>query len=135
MTSLAEAPITNVVTLKAAHPDPFSGGSMKTRIFIQQVDNKIADATGTSNGRQIRYTTSLFRGTATEWTTIHTDANEMNTFVTFRDFKNVFLERFTDPNSAGTIMEKLLTIKQRRLFIQEYVIKVLNLINKTGLRD
>ena len=135
MASLAEAPTTNVVTLKAAHPDPFSGGSMKTRIFIQQVDNKIADATRTSNGRQIRYATSLLRGTTAEWTTIHTDANGISTFVTFKDFKNVFLERFTDPNPAGTVMKKLLTIKQKRLSIQEYVTKALNLTNKAGLGD
>ena len=32
-------------------------------------------------------------------------------------------------------MKKLLTIKQERLSIQEYVTKVLNLVNKTELKD
>ena len=32
-------------------------------------------------------------------------------------------------------MKKLLNIKQEKLSIQEHVIRVLNLTNKTGLRD
>ena len=46
---------TDSITLKAAHPDPFYGGNLKAKIFLQQVDNKIADAAGASKGRQIRY--------------------------------------------------------------------------------
>ena len=66
---------------------------------------------------------------------IYININEINTFVTFKNFKNVFLKRFIDFNLARMIMKKLLTIKQERLSIQEYVTKVLNLTNKTGLRD
>ena len=32
-------------------------------------------------------------------------------------------------------MKKLLNIKQEKLSIQEYVTRILNLVNKTGLRD
>ena len=35
---------TDSITLKAAHPDSFYGGNLKANIFLQQVDNKIADA-------------------------------------------------------------------------------------------
>jgi hypothetical protein len=52
------------IILKAAHLDPFSGGAVRARIFIQQVDNKIADAAGASDGRKIRYAVSLLRGQA-----------------------------------------------------------------------
>jgi hypothetical protein len=50
------------ITLKAVHPDLFLEGAMRARIFIQQVDNKIADAAEASNERKVRYTTSLLRG-------------------------------------------------------------------------
>ena len=39
---------TDSITLKAAHPDPFYGENLKGKIFMQQVDNKIADAAGAS---------------------------------------------------------------------------------------
>ena len=57
---------TDSITLKAAHPDPFYEGNLKTKIFLQQVDNKIADAARASEGRQIRYMISLLRGPAAE---------------------------------------------------------------------
>ena len=41
---------TDSITLKAAHPDPFYGGNLKAKIFLQQVDNKIANAAGASEG-------------------------------------------------------------------------------------
>ena len=66
MISLTETSITNVVTLKTVHSNPFFKRSIKTRIFIQQIDNKIVDVTETLNERQIRYTTFLFRETTTE---------------------------------------------------------------------
>ena len=37
---------TDSITLKAAHPDSFYGENLKAKIFLQQVDNKIAGATG-----------------------------------------------------------------------------------------
>jgi hypothetical protein len=49
------------ITLKAVHPDPFLEGTMKARIFIQQVDNKIVDAAGASNRRKVRYAIFLLR--------------------------------------------------------------------------
>ena len=35
---------TDSITLKAAHLDPFYEGNLKAKIFLQQVDNKIANA-------------------------------------------------------------------------------------------
>ena len=126
---------TNAITLKTAHPDPFRGGTTKTRIFILQVDNKITDAARASEGRKIRYAMSLLREVTTEWTTTHTDQHGETTFNTYQGFKKAFLERFTDPNPTGTVMEKLLNIRQGKLPIQEYVTRALNLANKTGLGD
>jgi hypothetical protein len=40
------------------------------------------------------------------------------------------MERFTEPNSTGTAMEKLLNLKQGKIEIQEYTTKVLNLTQK-----
>lgn len=54
------------IILKAAHSDPFSEETNKMQIFIQQVDNKIADAAGTTSNRKIRYATSLLRETVAE---------------------------------------------------------------------
>ena len=41
---------TDSITLKAAHSDPFYGGNLKAKIFLQQVDNKIANAAGAFEG-------------------------------------------------------------------------------------
>jgi hypothetical protein len=49
------------ITLKAVHLDPFLEGAIRARIFIQQVDNKIVDAAGTSNKRKVRYAIFLLR--------------------------------------------------------------------------
>jgi hypothetical protein len=68
------------ITLKAVYPDPFLGGAIRARIFIQQVDNKIVDAAGASNRRKIRYTISLLRGQVAEWTIIYTDGEGYTTF-------------------------------------------------------
>ena len=50
---------TEASVLKAAHSEPFSGELMKVRIFILQMDNKITDAAGASEGRKIKYEMSL----------------------------------------------------------------------------
>ena len=58
---------TGASMLKAAHSESFSSGLIKAKIFILQVDNKIADAAETTEGRKIRYRMSLLRGSAAEW--------------------------------------------------------------------
>ena len=45
------------------------------------------------------------------------NVNETNIFVTFRNFKNIFLKRFIDFNLIETTIKKLLIIKQERMFI------------------
>ena len=57
---------TDSIMLKAAQLDPFYGGNLKAKIFLQQVDHKIADVAGASEGQQIRYMISLLRGPAAE---------------------------------------------------------------------
>ena len=57
---------TDSITLKAAHSDPFYGGNLKAKIFLRQVDNKIANAAGASEGQWIRYMISLLREPAAE---------------------------------------------------------------------
>ena len=53
--------------LKEAYPDSFYGENLKAKIFLQQVDNKIADAAVASERRQIKYMISRLRGLAAEW--------------------------------------------------------------------
>ena len=102
---------TNAITLKTTHSDPFRGETIKTRIFILQIDNKITDVTRTFERRKIRYVMFLLREITTKWTTTYIDQYGKTTFETYQKFKKVFLKRFTDPNSTETTMEKLLNIK------------------------
>ena len=69
MTALTTAGLvysTEANVLKVAHSEPFSDESMKVRIFVLQMDNKIADAAEALKERKIRYKMSLLRGAATE---------------------------------------------------------------------
>ena len=99
---------TDSITLKAAHPDPFYGGNLKAKIFLQQVDNKIANAARASEGRWIRYMISLLRGSAAEWAATYMDNKEYTTFTKYGDLRRKFLKRFTDPNPSGTALARLL---------------------------
>ena len=126
---------TRVITFKTAHSDPFSGGTMKTKVFLQQIDNKIEDAIGTSNDRMIRYVTSLLRETTAEWSVTNTDESRQTTFRTYEEFRTAFLKRFTDPNPLRTTVERLLNLRQKRMKIQEFTTKVVTLIHRTILGD
>ena len=126
---------TDSITLKAAHPDPFYGGNLKAKIFLQQVDNKIADVAGASEGQWIRYMISLLRGSAAEWAATYMDNKEYTTFTKYRDLRRKFLERFTDSNPSGTALAQLLRLKQGRTGIQEYATKALTLANQSQIGD
>ena len=63
----------NVITLKIIHSNSFRKETIKIRIFILQVDNKIIDVVKTFKERKIRYIMLLLREVTTEWTTIYTD--------------------------------------------------------------
>lgn len=64
---------------------------------------------------------------------MYTNDEEEIIFVIYKDFRKSFLERFTDPNPAGTAMEKLLNLRRGKMKIQEYAIKSLNLAHLAGL--
>ena len=64
---------TNVITFKTIHSDSFRKETIKTRIFILQVDNKITNTTKTFKERKIRYVMFLLREITIEWTVIYTD--------------------------------------------------------------
>ena len=106
---------TNAIILKAIHSNSFKRETIKTRIFILQIDNKITDVTRTFEKRKIRYVVSLLRKVTTKWTTIYIDQYEKIIFDTYQKFKKIFLKRFTDPNLIETIMKKLLNIRQEKL--------------------
>ena len=95
---------TDSITLKAAQLDPFYGGNLKAKIFLQQVDIKIADAAGASERRRVRYMISLLRGSAAEWAATYMDNKEYTTFTKYGDLRRKFFERFTDPNPSGTAL-------------------------------
>lgn len=61
---LSYAAVRREIILKTAHPDLFNGEAAKTRLFMQQIDNKTADVANTISGRKIRYAMSLLRETA-----------------------------------------------------------------------
>ena len=126
---------TDSITLKAAHPDPFYGGNLKAKIFLQQVDNKIANAAGASEGRRIKNMVSLLRGLAAEWTVMYMDNKRYTTFTKYGDLRRKFLERFTDPNPSRTALAQLLQLKQRRTGIQEYATKALTLAHQSQIGD
>ena len=78
--------------LKAAHPEPFSDESVKTKIFILQVNNKITDTAEASEGRKIRYDISLLREPAVKWTVNYIINTEENIFQIYVNFKVQFLK-------------------------------------------
>ena len=123
------------ITLKAAHPDPFYEGNLKAKIFLQQVDNKIADAAGASERQRIRYMISFLRGPAAEWAAIYMDNKGYTTLTKYGDLRRKFLERFTDPNPSETALAQLLQLKQRRTRIQEYATKALTLADQLQIGD
>ena len=123
----------NSITLKAAHLDPFYGGNLKAKIFLQQVDNKIANAAGAFEAQQIRYMIFLLRQPAVEWAATYMDDEGYTTFKRYRDLRKKFLERFTDPNPSGTALAQLLQLKQGRTRIQEYATKELILAHQSQI--
>ena len=124
---------TDSITLKAAHPDPFYGGNLKAKIFLQQVDNKIANAAEASERQQIRYMISLLRGSAAEWAAMYMDNKKYTTFTKYGDLRRKFLERFTDPNPSRTALAQLLQQKQGCTRIKEYATKALTLAHKSQI--
>ena len=124
---------TDSITLKAAYPDPFYGENLKAKIFLQQVDNKIADAAGAFERRRIRYMISLLRGSAAEWAATYMDNKRYTTFTKYEDLRKKFLERFTDPSPSGTALARLLRLKQRRSGIQDYATKALTLAHQSQI--
>ena len=124
---------TDSITLKAAHLDPFYGGNLKAKIFLQQVDNKIANAAGASEGQRIRYMIFLLRGSAAEWAATYMNNKGYTTFTKYGNLRRKFLERFTDLNPSGTALARLLQLKQRRTGIQEYATKALTLAHQSQI--
>lgn len=55
-------------------------------MFIQQVDNKIADIADMTSGQKIRYTMSLLKGTVAKWTTTYMNKKENIQFNIYKKF-------------------------------------------------
>ena len=67
MTNTADMSVsTNAIIFKVVHPNSFRKGTIKIRIFILQIDNKITDTTGTFEERKIRYVMSLLKKMTTK---------------------------------------------------------------------
>ena len=126
---------TDSITLKAAHLDPFYGENLTAKIFLQQVDNKIANAAGASERQQIRYMIFLLRGSAAEWAATYMDNKGYTTFTKYGDLRRKFLEKFTNSNPSGTALARLLRLKQGRTGIQEYATKALTLAHQSQIGD
>ena len=83
----------------------------------------------------IRYVILLLRGTTAEWSMTNTNESRRITFRTYEKFKTTFLERFTNSNSSGTTVERLLNLRQERMRIQEFTIKMVTLTHRAMLRN
>ena len=67
MTSTTDMSVNaNVITLKTTHSDSFKKETIKTRIFMLQVDNKITNVTRISKKKKIRYVISLLKEVTTK---------------------------------------------------------------------
>ena len=52
---------TGTITLKTTYSNPFLKETIKTKVFLQQIDNKIENVTKTLDERMIRYVTLLLQ--------------------------------------------------------------------------
>ena len=57
---------TNAIILKTTHSDSFKRETIKIRIFILQVNNKITNVIETFEERKIRYVMSLLKKVTTK---------------------------------------------------------------------
>ena len=73
----------NAITFKTTYSDSFRKETIKTRIFILQINNKIIDITKTFEKRKIRYVILLLREVTTKWTIAHIDQYKETTFNTY----------------------------------------------------
>ena len=81
---------TEVSIFKTAYSESFSGRVMKTRIFILQIDNKIADAADASEKQKIQYSMSLLRGSAAEWTANYVISSKKEIFQIYITLRHNF---------------------------------------------
>ena len=58
---------------------------------------------------------------------------DKTTFQIYQHFKKKFLRRFTDLNSVRSTVKKLMNLKQKKLLIQNYCIKIMNLAELVNL--
>lgn len=65
----------------------------------------------------------------------YTDDDGDITFGFYKKFRKSFLERFTDSNLTGSAMKRLLNLRKRKMDVQEYITKILNLSYQADLRD
>ena len=102
--------ISAVTVLKAVHSDSFSSKSLKVKMFIIQINNKITDAAETTENQKIRYIMSLLCSPALKWAATFINNEGKTTFDTYSQFKQRFLRRFTDSNSIESAIEKLMNL-------------------------
>ena len=125
----------SAIVFKAAHLNTFNSRLLKAKMFIIQIDNKIADAAEATEEQKIKYIMLLLRDSALKWATTFINNNEEIIFESYLLFKQKFLRRFTDLNSVKSVIKKLMNFRQGKTLILKYCIKVMNLMNLVNLRD
>ena len=83
----------------------------------------------------IRYVILLLREIVTKWSVTNTNESERITFRTYDKFRTIFLKRFTNLNSLKTIVKRLLNLRQEKIKIQEFVIKMIMLTHRVILEN
>ena len=124
-----------VTVFKAVHSDSFSSESLKVKMFIIQVDNKITDAAEIIEDQKIRYAILLLWESALEWMATFMNNEEEITFNIYLQFKIRFLWRFINSNSVESIIKKLMNLRQEKTLILKYCTKIMNLAELANLEN
>ena len=127
--------ISAVTVLKVIYLDSFSSESLKAKMFIIQMNNKIADAVEATEGQKIRYAMLLLHDSVLKWAATFMNNEEEIIFDIYAQFKLRFLRRFMDSNLIESTIKKLMNLHQKKTSIMDYCTKVMNLAELINLKN
>ncbi|GBE79605.1 hypothetical protein SCP_0208050 [Sparassis crispa] len=128
--------------LKLSQPEPFSGDTSKTKIFLQRVQTyvDINDEIYNSNKKKIAFAMSFMRGGTAEawaetWYDNHTDdLGKLKDYGTFDAWVIDFNKAFQETDPMGSAMKDLESLRQMGE-VQDYVNSFLVLMKKAKITE